>query len=692
MNPYLHLPAHFTILYCSMKSLLLALLAGVLFLYPFASAFATHQTSKGENKPSSNSITDKQENIHQLNGSCWRDDRTGDWIIGIYPEGVVYDSKFWEYISRDEKAGEIRLHSDEGYENLSIKIGKEKDAKRSFKIGTKKPRVLSRITEENLPAYPTKEYRAKFEDTRYQWEDSVTIYGWIRELPSERIPSNGNITVYHSPFFYGNSVSTTMDSIGRFSITFPVLNSSRITMDIGGYGVIVPVEPGEKYFFLMDFQGDKVLFMGDDVRIQNELISHMRSIEPFEVSKSTYDIIDKVENWRTSMNASIDSLRMAEPTLSELALEYLKEDAMMKAALDLGELRFKFPFFHFPQPETEYIRKTFWGPLTQPATVYTLYPIFLNYYIESELYNSDYILNPKYGASYAVIIIPKKVAQEVKPDITFLKEYIKDGSFNYMFSLSDSIENSLKRIEVKTSEMLPIKGLSPQEKFSYKDLMSRIDILNDLNASPEIVDIYLMGYYIDQMDHNVAPLSNEVKNRLDSVISSPLIRKIILRKNAEYEKSVDKSKTFVLNLNKGEEMSEITEGRALFEKLVEPFRGKYVLIDIWGTWCVPCRKAMKDFQKEYNTLFPYGVAFLFLANNSEDEVIKTVVGDYNVTGKDVVHYNLPEIQQKALEGYLNVDGYPTYILVNPEGNIVKEHIDAMDLEGLEKTINELSSK
>ncbi len=73
-------------------------------------------------------------------------------------------------------------------------------------------------------------------------------------------------------------------------------------------------------------------------------------------------------------------------------------------------------------------------------------------------------------------------------------------------------------------------------------------------------------------------------------------------------------------------------------------------------------------------------------------MIKTIVSGENVTGEYVNHYNLPEKQQRALEEYLNVNGYPTYILVDPEGKIVNEPIDARDLKGLEKIIKELSSK
>ncbi len=621
-----------------------------------------------------------------LEESCWRDDASGDWIIGIYPEGVVYDSKFWEFTGRDVNADVLFLHNDDN-ESLIIKIGKEKDGKRSFKIGSDKTRILSRITGEALPAYPSKDYRSKFVDTGYQREDSVTISGWIRGLSPEVIQQFGNnITILYSPFDLRKTISVDMDSIGRFSITIPVLNSSRVTIDAKGPCIPIPVEPGEKYYLLVDFRGDKLMIMGDDVRMQNELMSHLLSIKPFDVGKYTYDIIDRVENWRLSMNASIDSIRMAQPTLSELTLDYIREDAIADVAYSLGQLRSRYPFDKLPQPESEYIRKTFWNCLTKPVSLYPFYMLFMKDFVNSELFNSDYILQPKHGANYAILFTPKKVVDEVKSDHKFLQECIKDGSFNYLFLLPDTIQNTVERIHRRAGEILQSEGLSPEDEFQYKDVLSHIDILNDLKATPEIIDLYLMMYCIDQMDHEVIPLSNLVKNTLDSVISFPGVRDQIHRHSDRSEKMKQKPPIFEFSINNGDEVRDITEGKTLLEKLVEPYRGKFVLIDIWGTWCGPCKKAMKEFIKEYETLSPYGVTFLFFANNSENEVIKTVVSEYNVIGEEVFHYNLPEKQQKALEKYLKVDSYPTYILVDPEGQIVKEHVNVIDLKSLEQLI------
>ena len=146
------------------------------------------------------------------------------------------------------------------------------------------------------------------------------------------------------------------------------------------------------------------------------------------------------------------------------------------------------------------------------------------------------------------------------------------------------------------------------------------------------------------------------------------------------------------NLKSNDIVKDITEGEKIFRKLVEPYKGKIILIDVWGTWCAPCKEALSHSQEEYERLKPYDMVFMYLANSSPENSWKNVIKEYNVTGDNVVHFNLPAAQQKAVENYIKVSAYPTYKLVDQNGNLLDVNADPHHLDVLEKLIKRILGK
>ena len=55
-------------------------------------------------------------------------------------------------------------------------------------------------------------------------------------------------------------------------------------------------------------------------------------------------------------------------------------------------------------------------------------------------------------------------------------------------------------------------------------------------------------------------------------------------------------------------------------------------------------------------------------------------------GDNVVHYNLPEAQQSAVEHFLKVSSFPTYKLIDAFGNILPVNADPRNLDALVRVI------
>ena len=61
---------------------------------------------------------------------------------------------------------------------------------------------------------------------------------------------------------------------------------------------------------------------------------------------------------------------------------------------------------------------------------------------------------------------------------------------------------------------------------------------------------------------------------------------------------------------------------------------------------------------------------MYFANNSPEASWKNIIKENHLTGEHVVHYRLPNAQQSMLERRLSIRAFPTYILMDKEGNVV----------------------
>ncbi|MBQ2535334.1 MAG: hypothetical protein II549_00340 [Bacteroidaceae bacterium] len=60
-----------------------------------------------------------------------------------------------------------------------------------------------------------------------------------------------------------------------------------------------------------------------------------------------------------------------------------------------------------------------------------------------------------------------------------------------------------------------------------------------------------------------------------------------------------------------------------------------------------------------------------------------------MSGPNVAHYNLPALQQNAIERHLDVHSFPTYKLFNREGHLLDLEIDARNLDELAHLLEQM---
>lgn len=98
---------------------------------------------------------------------------------------------------------------------------------------------------------------------------------------------------------------------------------------------------------------------------------------------------------------------------------------------------------------------------------------------------------------------------------------------------------------------------------------------------------------------------------------------------------------------------------------LQSLRGKYLILDFWGSWCGWCIKGIPDMKKYYEK-YNSKLEILGIDCRDTDQKWKDAVKNYELPWK---HVYCPRDNQ-LLKTY-SIKGFPTKIIIDPKGKIVK---------------------
>ena len=114
-------------------------------------------------------------------------------------------------------------------------------------------------------------------------------------------------------------------------------------------------------------------------------------------------------------------------------------------------------------------------------------------------------------------------------------------------------------------------------------------------------------------------------------------------------------------------------------------KGKYVYIDVWATWCGPCKKEiphLKALEKEYHGK---KIAFVSISLDQNKDAWTKMVTEQELSGIQL-HYGGDQTFTTAYQ----VTGIPRFILLDPEGNVVDANAPRPSDAKMKELLNSLA--
>lgn len=114
------------------------------------------------------------------------------------------------------------------------------------------------------------------------------------------------------------------------------------------------------------------------------------------------------------------------------------------------------------------------------------------------------------------------------------------------------------------------------------------------------------------------------------------------------------------------------------------FKGQYVLLDFWASWCAPCREENPNVVKQYNTFKNKNFTILGVSLDSNRDLWLKAIKDDNLTWSHVSE--LKQWDSNVVKQY-SIEGIPTSFLLDKEGKIIAKNLRGAELEAfLSKTL------
>jgi len=299
---------------------------------------------------------------------------------------------------------------------------------------------------------------------------------------------------------------------------------------------------------------------------------------------------------------------------------------------------------------------------------------------------------------YEVVFGNDLLAVPVVNDVQEMKITVDLGKKDDFYDVSGSeASNQLK-------DLVNIFG---RKDYEVGKTMTQLDSLKGIHASDSVIlavtdkknrAIQDLNTYIKQFlnTNNNAPVcalalgwasrsltKSEFESILDNLVkkfpASPMIQGI----KQDYDKQLaqlEKQSTTWVGRPAPELSLPDVNGRNVS---LSSFKGKYLLVDFWASWCGPCRAENPNVVAAYNAFKGKNFTILGVSLDKEKDAWQQAIKEDHLTWTHVS--DLKFWQSQAVQTF-HFEGIPFNVLIDPQGNIIGQGLRGDELENKLKEV------
>ncbi len=197
-------------------------------------------------------------------------------------------------------------------------------------------------------------------------------------------------------------------------------------------------------------------------------------------------------------------------------------------------------------------------------------------------------------------------------------------------------------------------------------------ILNyiDTTASP-VIALFAMGYLQQVKPDTITKTVNAVGKRFPN---HRALTELVNQYNQSLTQSTTNSKKPLESSLAPDFTMPDVDGKLVS---LSSFKGKYVLVDFWASWCGPCRQENPNVVAAYNKFKDKNFTILGVSLDKEKSSWLKAIRDDGLTWKQISDL---KFWSSAAVPLYNIEGIPFNVLLDPQGMIIAKDLRGADLE------------